>query len=380
MNSRQRLVTLEPGAIAGTLDAWRALGPGMGVMALLPEAEKAHIPMLQQVFRDSGIPLCGAVFPALITDTGFTTSGVWLVCFERMPPHLLIADVRTDGATQLSNVIRQLLPAGAAASPPTVFMVFDGMLPAIGTLLDDVHRELGNSVVYTGVNAGSETFTPMSCLFDQNQCVGFGVLVLLMPADWQVVLHHGYPVSKRLMTATSSTGNRIDTIDNRPALEVYQSVIQTEYGVTLTRENFYDHAVHFPFGVVTAVDVLVRIPVAFTDDGALVCVGEVPPNTLLRLLRAPQLEDSECVLTMAQKIDAITRGVAPPSLLTFYCAGRRMHFGDDAVEEVIQLKAAARTPLLFGALTLGEIDSMEDLDMPRFHNAALVCVPSVSPQ
>jgi hypothetical protein len=57
-----------------------------------------------------------------------------------------------------------------------------------------------------------------------------------------------------------------------------------------------------------------------------------------------------------------------------------MHFGDDAVEEVIQLKAAARTPLLFGALTLGEIDSMEDLDMPRFHNAALVCVPSVSPQ
>jgi hypothetical protein len=57
-----------------------------------------------------------------------------------------------------------------------------------------------------------------------------------------------------------------------------------------------------------------------------------------------------------------------------------MHFRDDAVEEVIQLKAAARTPLLFGALTLGEIDSMEDLDMPRFHNAALVCVPSVSPQ
>jgi hypothetical protein len=297
-----------------------------------------------------------------------------------MPPHRLVADVRTQGAAQLSNAIRQLLPPDVASPSPTVFLVFDGMLPTIGTLLDDVHRELENSVVYTGVNAGSETFTSMPCLFDEHQCVGFGVLVLLMPADRKVVLNHGYPVSRRLMTATSSEGNRIDTIDNRPALEVYQSVIQAEYGVALTRENFYDHAVHFPFGVVTAVDVLVRIPVAFTDDGALVCVGKVPPNTLLRLLRAPQLEDSECVLTMAQKIDAVARGAAQPSLLTFYCAGRRMHFGDDAIQEVIQLKTATRTSLLFGALTLGEIDSMEDLDMPRFHNAALVCVPGTARQ
>jgi hypothetical protein len=28
----------------------------------------------------------------------------------------------------------------------------------------------------------------------------------------------------------------------------------------------------------------------------------------------------------------------------------------------------------FGALSLGEIDSLEDLSFPRFHNAAIVCI------
>lgn len=121
---------------------------------------------------------------------------------------------------------------------------------------------------------------------------------------------------------------------------------------------------------------LVRIPVAFTDDGALVCVGEIPPNNRLRLLRAPDLERSHCVTQVAQALDPLGSGAARNPLLTFYCAGRRMHFGADAAREIAQLKAATQSPCIFGALSLGEIDSLEDLSLPRFHNAAIVCIPN----
>jgi hypothetical protein len=135
--------------------------------------------------------------------------------------------------------------------------------------------------------------------------------------------------------------------------------------------------VHFPFGVITAVDVLVRIPVALADDGSLLCVGEVPPNTMLRLLRAPDIDASDCVNKMDNALKQ--RGVAPGgALLTFYCAGRRMHFGDAAATELVLLKSTTAASCLCGALTLGEIDSMEDLDIPRFHNAALVCMPGIA--
>jgi len=251
------------------------------------------------------------------------------------------------------------------------------MIPNIGTLMDSLHQHLQNPPQYVGVNAGSETFQPMPCLFDGERVIGNGVLGFLLPAHVHSVVHHAYPVSRSLMHATSSEGNRILMIDDKPAFEVYQEVMFAEYGVALTRDNFYEYAVHFPFGVVMAMDVLVRIPVAMGDDGALICVGEIAPNSRLRLLRAPTLEASRCVPDICEKLAALP--VSTHALLTFYCAGRRMHFGEQAAHELQQLKALSGNVQMFGALSLGEIDSLEDLRFPRFHNAALVCLASGTP-
>ena len=369
----QRHVALNPAEIQPLMAGWSERWPNMGILALVPEAEKEHVGLLQEAARACGVAMSGAIFPALVTDNGFSTSGAWLLCFETMPPRFLVAGLgsRQGGVQVLTNAIKSIQPAPGAASASTLFLIFDGMLPHIGTLLDGLPQTFGDALLYAGVNADSETFQPMPCLFDEHALMGEGALGLLLPDPTHVMLNHGYPVSQRLMEATSTSGNRIDTIDGRPALEVYQSVVFNEYGVTLTRENFYDLAAHFPFGVVTVVDVLVRIPVAFTDDGALVCVGEVPPNNRLRLLRAPDLEHSQCVATVAQALDPLGTAATGKPLLTFYCAGRRMHFGEDAAREIEQLKAATRSPCLFGALSLGEIDSLEDLGVPRFHNAAI---------
>jgi hypothetical protein len=226
---------------------------------------------------------------------------------------------------------------------------------------------------YAGVNAGSETFQSMPCLFDREQFVAQGVLGLLPPLESGCVVRHGYPVSKTLLRATSTEGNRIDSIDGRPAFEVYRHVIQDEYGVTVTHANFYEYAVHFPFGLVMALDVLVRIPVDFNDDGSLWCVGEVPSHALLRLVRAPALQESTCIESVADALDASAEKPLNHLLLTFYCAGRRMHFGADAGEEIAQLERRTGAGIA-GALSLGEIDSLGDRALPRFHNAAVVCL------
>ena len=376
----QRLIALDSTDIQPLLEGWKVRWPQMGILALVPEAEKDKIAQLQATVRACHVPLTGAIFPALVTDTGFVTSGAWLLCFEIMPPRFLVGGlgIGQGGIPALKAAIQTTVHASPTAraqgKSPTLFLIFDGMLPHISTLLDGLHLAFEDALLYGGVNAGSETFQPMPCLFDEDALIGEGVLGLLLPRPTQIVLHHGYPVSQRLMEATSTSGNRIDTIDGRPALETYQNVVFHEYGVTLTRENFYDLAAHFPFGVVTVVDVLVRIPVAFTDDGALGCVGEIPPNNRLRLLRTPDLERSQCVTKMAQALDPRGTGAARTPLLTFYCAGRRMHFGDDAALEIEQLKAATQSPGIFGALSLGEINSLEDLSFPRFHNAAIVCI------
>jgi hypothetical protein len=362
-------------ALPALLSDWRAVWPEMGVLILLAEAEAAHIPALQAACRETGTPMVGAMFPALVTELGFASQGAWLIRFNTMPPAFLMPGLKADSEGAAAAIAAQVAPHLDAGGPaPILFMIFDGMLANIGSILTGLYGELSHRVRYAGVNAGSETFQPTPCLFDRDQFVGDGMLGLLLPAATKYVVSHGYPVTESLMTATSGQGNRIDEINGEPAFKVYRDVIRTELGIELTHANFYDYAAHFPFGLVTTIDVLVRIPVAFTEDGSLFCVGEVPPNAKLWLLRAPHLRDSQCVGSIAGKLAQLSGGNLPATMLTFYCAGRRMHFGNDAANELALLKAVSGVPVIAGALSLGEIDSMDELDFPRFHNATVVCV------
>lgn len=367
---------LDEPATRDTLAAWQAECPTMGVLALLPEAERAAVPRLQALFRACGVPLAGAVFPALVDAGAFRSHGAWLLRIPVMAHVALHTGLPHDaaGAAQLAAAIaadvRPHLTGGHDAS---LFLLFDACVPNISTILDALYLQLANRVHYMGVNAGSETFQPMPCLFDSDRWVGDALLVVLLDGHRGAILEHGYAAPARLRVATSTVGNRIVQIDWQPAFEVYQTLVLSQFGVRITPENFYAYAVHFPFGIVRADgEVLVRIPVAFDPDGALVCLGEVPADALLTLLDAPAVDS-------AHTLDTLVRGLAAQSdahceeLLLFYCAGRRGHLGADAAtRELASLDARIEPVRVAGALSLGEIGSTTGAGYPLFHNATLV--------
>lgn len=362
-------------ALPETLRTWRAAAPDMGLLALLPEAEKTRLPVLQALCRQHGIPLAGAIFPAVLTAQGFVQDGVCLCRFERAPSVALLPLEQRDAAQDAARVAAAIEPGlpETADPKPTLYLFFDGLIGTIASILDELYLRLADRVTYAGVNAGSETFQPMPCLFDQEQVIGQGVLALLVNTPMHTVLEHGYTVPERVMTATSTRGNAIRNIDWQPAFEVYRRIIREEYGVELTRENFYQYAVHFPVGILRAGDgVVVRIPVALDDNGALLCIGEVPENAMLTLLRAPAANAEGCIDRLAQTLAGEHRAPVGP-LLTFYCAGRRMHLADDALLELARLQACSGAAQLAGALSLGEIGCTGSWGYPMFHNATLVC-------
>lgn len=363
------------------LSDWQARYPGTGVFALMPEAEAAAVPELQAACRARGITLAGGLFPALIAAQEFTTTGAWLLRLEAATPVFLIPEANAapdNAAGKIAAALLSTLDAceQADGAAPTLFLVCDAMLPHIGSMLDELFLLLADRVEYAGVNAGSERFQPMPCLFDATRVLGDAVLALVLPSRQRVVLEHGFAAPQRVMTATSASGNEVVSIDWRPAFEVYQEIIGAEYGVTLTRDNFYQHAVHFPFGILRAnQEVLVRIPVALTDAGGLLCVGEVPENAVLVLLRAPQAGADGCIRRLAGDLETAYNPLCERHLLTFYCAGRRMHLNDAALVELAELQTATGADLMAGALSLGEIGSTCTTGYPLFHNATLVCTP-----
>ena len=371
--------TLDDAAIGALLDAWRAACPQMGVLALLTEAEQEGVTSLQALCVQRNIPLAGALFPALVESGEFRTRGLWLLRFDTMPYYTLHGNLPHDaaGAAQVAEQIgRDIRAQIDGDGDVTLFLLFDALVPNIGTLLDELYLQLANRVHYAGVNAGSETFQPMPCLFDGTRIIQNGVLLMLLQAHCGAMLAHGYAAPPVMISATSTEGNRIRQIEWRPAFEVYQELVRAQSGVEVTRENFYQHAVHFPFGIIRANhEVLVRIPVALEEDGSLFCVGEVPANAVLTLLEAPKIDSQHTLQTLVQGLADLNGELSACEILLFYCAGRRLHLGLDAasgeLRQFAQMTAAAQVG---GALSLGEIGSSLKWGYPLFHNATLVAL------
>ncbi|MEN6584450.1 MAG: FIST C-terminal domain-containing protein [Sulfuricella sp.] len=360
-------------ALREVLNAWRASKPKTGVFAMLPEAERAQIPLLQKVCAEEGVPLVGAVFPALVQNGEFRSCGLWLLRFDEMPRFALLGGLKDPGADAAASIAAAVSPHLGVERDTLLFMVFDSMIPNISTILDGLYLLLADRVRYAGVNAGSETFQPMPCLFDATRIIGDGVLLLVLEHHAGAVLEHGYKAPEHLITATSTEGNRIFSIDWRPAFEVYQEVIREQFGVAVTPENFYQYASHFPFGIVRADnEVVVRIPVAVEKDGSVFCVGEVPANAMLTLLRAPEVDSGGTVEALVNGLSRSNGALPGRDLLLFYCAGRRLCLGEQARKELAEVARRTGAGEVAGALSLGEIGSSVSGGYPLFHNATLV--------
>jgi len=368
---------MEPAALERCLTAWQSQYPQMGVCTFLPEAQKDQVASLQARCAALQVPLIGGIFPALLHQGAFHTQGLWLLRFDVMPFYLLLQDLPSDEGPMdqaMAEVAQQVVQHLQEQEEATLFMLFDAMVPHIGSLLDTLYLHLANRVHYAGANAGSETFQPMPCLFDGQRLLGNGLLMALLPRHRGAILEHGYRAPGQTVYATSTQGNCITQIDWRPAFAVYQELVHNEYGVQITRENFYEHAVHFPFGIVRANHhVVVRIPVMLRDDGSLFCVGEVPSNSLLTMLKSPTVDSTETLQVLCQGLQALQAGDAGDALLLFYCAGRRMHLGlEEASAELREFGRRTQGTPVAGALSLGEIGGSTLHGYPLFHNATLV--------
>ncbi len=372
------LAAPDEASVEAVLAQWQAIYPGLGVCALLPEAEKENVSMLQTACGRSKAPLVGGIFPALVKDGEFLTGGVWLLGFETMPYYALYDNLPNGGGVEAEqvaeNIAAELREQIDHLPDITLFMLFDAMLPNIGTLLDALYLNLANRVHYVGANAGSETFQPMPCLFDGQRVVQNGLLLMLLKPHKGAILEHGYRAPQRTVYATSTEGNKISQIDWRPAFEVYQELVRAQYGVEINKDNFYQHAVHFPFGIIRANHhVVVRIPVMLADDSGLFCVGEVPANAVLTLLERPSVDSHETLRVLVDGLNELDGDPAGNELLLFYCAGRRMHLGiEQATLELGEFVKETRAAQVGGALSLGEIGGSTLHGYPLFHNATLV--------
>lgn len=309
---------------------------------------------LSAVLQSQTKPLIGGVFPQIVFQNQAYEQGALVIGL----PYALHS-VCISGLSESNRCFADEIEAALAgqSTPPTVLVWVDGLAKCISDLVDGLFDVLGAEPHYIGGGAGSLSFVQKPCLFSNQGVHQDSALIGLLQAPSRIAVGHGWSSVDKDHQITRVEKNTIYEIDHRNAFEVYASVVNRYAPQLLVKANFFQVAQAFPFGINKFSDEKVaRDPIAVTDEGALVCVGELVEGDFVDILSAKPAQ----LVTAAAETASRAYGQAsmkPPQMaLLIDCISRALflkpqfHLELDAIWQV----TPAHTPL-FGALVLGEI-------------------------
>lgn len=351
-------IFLQTGSESAILQTLKNIPKHLTLVILVAEGGNPDLAEINAVFHRSGFQYAGALFPKIIYGDSVHDSGMIIFPLAaEMPP--IIINGLNDGQFNLHD-----LPDIESMKQHTLYIMLDGLSQHVAGFLRALYGHYGTDVVYLGGGAGSLSLQQAPCTFTNTGLSQDQAIIIPYPKRIKLGVQHGW---KRLMgplIATEVENTTIKQINWQPALNVYKDVVDQESGRSLNQHNFFDIAKAYPFGLEKndAEDV-VRDPIMVTDDGALICVGEIPENSIIHILKG-QPEDLINSAKTASEASTCQNKNALEFTLIVDCISRTLFLEERFNEEITSIiqnftKHGSNT-VAVGALTLGEISSIGD--------------------
>ena len=297
------------------------------------------------------VPVFGGIFPEIIAN-GCTLQRGSVVC--ALPIAVQVFHIEQLSAADVNFFPEVAALAHCIPAETTLITLVDGLSKRIAALLESLYEVFGSSCQYLGGGAGSLSFVPKPCLFS-NQGLRMDcaqITALALPVS--LGIEHGWHKFAGPFFVTGAFDNTITTLDYQPAFDVYKQVVEADSGRRFSEVDFFELAKAYPFGLERLNgEVLVRDPLMH-EGTKLVCVGEVPVNHILYILKG----EADNLLAASRQCVATAVNTADQAIfaLLFDCISRTLFLQERFDEEVntIYTQLPPAVPLL-GALSLGEI-------------------------
>ena len=302
---------------------------------------------LIHTLRSKDIEFAGAVFPKVISG-GAVRSDIAVVLHLEEERIILLPNMTTEITHNIEQGFNTLL----------IFV--DGFAEHITDLLDRLYESYGGNITFLGGGAGSVT-KDLKPIITKEGLISSGACGFLTKAKAKFRVGHGWKRFFGPLIATRTEGNRIVEINWKPAFEVYREVLKQNAGVDVKPDNFFEVSKFFPFGMIReGEEDIVRDPIRVNEDMSIECVGEVPENSVLFIMRARK---EDLLRASAMICDMDTGGIR----FIFDCVSRTMALEEDFARETESFGQSC-----LGVLTVGEIATLKN-GYPMFYNKTIVC-------
>lgn len=325
---------------------------------------KQHFEFFDTFLKNIEVKVCGGVFPSIVYEGQVKEVGIVIV-----PVHVPI-DIRLY--SNLNSAPERSLEFDfnfKLASCQSLLVLVDGLARNIDYGLNQIFQKFGRTLNVFGGGAGSLSFEQKNCLFTNQGLKSDAMLVMAMQQDWDLAVGHGWEVLEGPFLANQVDDNRILQLNFEPAANLYKRVVEKHDGRLFKDNAFFELAKTYPFGLERLDDeLLVRDPVTIEND-SLVCVGKVPENTMLYILKG---ENEKLVSKAVSAVENTVQNEVPAVGLLFDCISRKLFLQSEFEQELGGMSAAlGADSLMVGALVLGEIASSVSGSI-HFHNRTAV--------
>jgi hypothetical protein len=259
--------------------------------------------------------------------------------------------------------------------PHAVLMVLsDGLAGDQEEVVRGAYRAVGATVPLVGGCAGDDLKMTTTFQFHGTEVLTGAVVAAAVASDAPlgIGVRHGWRRVGEPMVVTNSDGNRLFTLDDRPALDAYLDRLHAPAEAHTDPAAFTRFALTHPLGISRRSGEEVRfVAEADFEQRSLVCIANVAKGGLAWFMEGD--EQSVLEATDAACSEALSAlGEQPPlGLVAFDCIARRGVVGDEGIQrEVNRLEGFSAGAPIAGFYTYGEFARTRGTT--GFHNQTLV--------
>ncbi|MDA0167796.1 FIST C-terminal domain-containing protein [Solirubrobacter taibaiensis] len=361
-------------ATAGAEACSAALEGRADARLLIVFASPAHdLEALLAGIAPGDVPLVGCSTAGEIATGGPGDRGVVVLALGG-PGFAVCTAVATGASERLREAggeVARCLDTVEPRPHRTLLLLSDGLAGNQQEIVRGAYDVAGAAVPLVGGCAGDDLAMRETFVLHGGQVLRDAVIGVALGSDAPlgIGVQHGWRRVGDPVLVTRSAGNRVYTLDDRPALDVY---LERLGAPAMDPAEFTRFALSHPLGLGrrSGEDHVRFVGEANFEDRSLGCIAAVPQGGIAWFMEG----DAESVLTATDNACAealsVLEGATPLGVLAFDCIARRSVLGDGIACEVARIGDACGGAPVAGFYTYGEIARTRGIS--GFHNQTLV--------
>jgi hypothetical protein len=256
-----------------------------------------------------------------------------------------------------------------------LLLLTDGLAGDQQEIVRGVFGVVGAGVPLVGGCAGDALEMQRTYQLYGDQVLTNSVVAAALGSDAPIGIgvRHGWRTVGEAMLVTRSKDNRVFTMNDEPALDVYLDRLDVPEAARTNAAAFTRFASTHPLGISRrAAEPHVRfVGGADFGDRSLSCIAEVPEGGLAWFMEGDERSVLEATDAACSEALATLGGEPPIGVIAFDCIARRGVLGEEGIRrEVGRIAAHAPGSPVAGFYTYGEIARTKGVS--GFHNQTLV--------